>query len=206
MSIKKIISLIFVLVPFVVSAQNFRTVRGVVYDADGMPLPIASITYPGNTERYQVESNGSFMIQIPQRVRYLTAELEGYIPQTVEVDGAYMVFKLNVDKNYYENKARAEAMAKALAEMEAAAKARAEEEARLAAERIAAAKAKAEADAKAAAEKAEAAAKAKAEREAAAKAKAEEQARKEAEKRAAAQEQARLKAEEEAKKLEEQKA
>lgn len=180
MSIKKILSLFFVLIPLAVSAQNFRTVRGSVYDIDGVPLPVASITYPGNTEKYKIESNGNFIIQIPQHVRYLTAELEGYIPVTVEVDGAYMVFKLKVDKKYYENKAKAEAEAKALAEREAAAKAQAE------------------ADAKAAAEKAEAEAKAKAEREAAAKAKAEEQAKIEAEKRAIAEEQARLKAEEEA--------
>ena len=195
MSIKKILSLVFVLIPFAVSAQNFRAVRGSVYDADGVPLPIASVTYPGNTEKYQIEPNGNFIIQIPQHVRYLTAELEGYIPVTIEVDGSYMVFKLKVDKKYYENKAKAEAEAKALAEKEAAAKAKAEEEARLAAEREAAAKAKAEADAKAAAEKAEAEAKAKAEKEAEAKAKAEADAKAAA---AKAEAEAKAKAEREA--------
>ena len=224
---KRLLTIVFVLMPFAVSAQNLRVVRGSVYDADGVPLPLATITYPGNTEKFKVESNGSFIIQIPQHVRHLTAMLDGFLPETVEVDGSYMVFKLKVDKKYYENKAKAEAEAKAQADREAAAKAKAEEEARIAAEKAAAAKAKAEADAKAAAEKAEAEAKAKAEkeaalkakaeaaakaaaekaeaeakvkaeREAAAKARAEEQARIESENRAKALEQARLKAEEEA--------
>ena len=187
--------MIFTALTFVCAAQNNRAVNGAVYDDSGMPLPAATIKTVGADFSFNVNPDGKFVIQIPYYVKYVEASLEGYISQTVEVDGSYMVFKLKVDKKYAEAKAKAEAArlkaeedARVAAEKAEAAKAKAEEDARVAAEKAEAAKAKAEEDARVAAEKAEAE-----------KAKAEENARIAAEKQAREQAEAEAKAAQKAK-------
>ena len=202
-----IISIICTALTFVCAAQNNRAVNGAVYDASGMPLPAATIKTVGADFSFNVNPDGKFLIQIPYYVKYIEASLEGYISQTVEIDGSYMVFKLKVDKKYAEAKAKAEAEAKA-AEKRAqeeqakaeAARAKAEEDARIAAEKAEAARVKAEENARIAAEK-EAEAKAKAEEDAiiAAEKAAEAKAKAEENARIAAERQAREQAEAEAK-------
>ena len=163
-------------------AQNTRLVKGVVFSEEDIPLQGVTLSVVGMSEHTLSSENGVFEIRVSPYARKLKASIEGYISQTAEIDGSYLVFKLKVDKEYAANKAKAEEEARIAAEKEAAAKAKAEEEARIAAEKEAAAKAKAEEEARIAAER-EAAAKAKAEerariaaeRDAAAKAKAEEQ-------------------------------
>ncbi len=177
-------------------AQNTRTVKGMVFDQNDVPLSGAVVKSTTTDQSVQTGASGAFELQVATHVKQLSASLEGYFTTQLEVDGSYLIFKLKIDKKYAENKAKAEAAARLAAQQEAEAKAKAEAEAaaRLAAQQQAeaAAKAKAEEEARIAAEK-EAAAKAKAEeaariaaeKEAAAKAKAEEAARKAAEKEAA---------------------
>ena len=190
-------------------AQNTRTVKGMVFDQNDVPLSGAVVKSTTTDQSVQTGASGAFELQVATHVKHLSASLEGYFTTQLEVDGSYLIFKLKIDKKYAENKAKAEAAARLAAQQEAEAKAKAEEAARIAAEKEAAAKAKAEEAARIAAEK-EAAAKAKAEeaariaaeKEAAAKAKAEEAARIAAEKEAAAkakaEEAARIAAEKEA--------
>ena len=214
------ISMICAALTFVCAAQNNRAVNGAVYNDSGMPLPAATLKTVGTDLSFNVNPDGKFVIQIPYYVKYVEASLEGYISQTVEVDGSYMVFKLKVDKKYAEAKAKAEAEAKAAekkaqeekAKAEAArlkaeedarvAAQKAEEDARIAAQKAEAAKAKAEENARIAAQKAEEDARIAAEREAARLAAEKEAAAKaEAKAQAKAEEDARIAAEREAARL-----
>ncbi|MBR0338636.1 MAG: hypothetical protein IIX40_00415, partial [Alistipes sp.] len=170
--------------------------------------------------------DGTFEMMVSPYTKFVEASKEGYITAQAEVDGSYLVFKLQVDKKYAENKAKAEEEARKAAEAEkarlaaeaeaarlAAEKAeqerkaaeerkRIEEEKRIAAEKAAAEKAErdrlaAEAKAKAEEERRIAAEKAAAEKAEAAKRAAEEKARIAEEKRIAAEKAAAEKAERE---------
>lgn len=186
-------------------AQTERTVNGVVFDEKGLPLAGAVIQPVGTDWKFNTEADGTFLILVPHYVKELSVGLPGFLSQTLEIDGSYLVFKLKVDKGYAQAKAKAEAEAKEEAER----RARAEEAARLAAEKKAAeeaaAQARAEKAARIAAEKAareaeeaRLAAERKAAQEAAAQARAEEAARLAEEKRAAREAAAQAKAEKEA--------
>ncbi len=204
---KKILTLsLFLLLTFVGFAQgNTRIVKGFVQDADGRPM--AGITVKAVNESAVTTSNqyGAFEIQVSPYCRYIEASSEGYLTSQAEIDGSMIVFHLNVDKKYYETKAKAEEQARIAAQKQAEAKekaaaekAKAEEQARIAAqkkaeaeriakEKEAAAKVKAEEQARIAAQKQAEAERIAKEREAAAKAKAEEQARIAAQKQAEAE-------------------
>ena len=142
-------------------AQN-RIVKGVVFDADGLPLAGVTVSDENSTTSTQSLDGGQFEMSVSPYTKYVVATAEGYLTARAEIDGSYLVLTLKVDKKYKENKLKAEKEARLVAEKEALAKAKAKEEARIAAEKEALAKAKAEEEARIAAEK-EAKAKAKAE-------------------------------------------
>ena len=164
-------------------AQSGRFVNGVVFDENDSPMAGVKVVAKGGAEQVVTGPDGQFKMTVSAYTKYLEAYAEGYLTQSAEVDGSYIVFRMKIDKKYAERKAAEE---KAAAEA-AAAKAKAEEEARIAAEKAAEAKHVAE------------------EKAAAAKAKAEEQARIEAEKKAEAEHLAAEKAAE-AKRIAEEKA
>lgn len=169
-------------------AQAERAVNGVVLDEKGLPVEGAVIQPVGTDWKFNAKADGTFMILVPHYVKELSVGLPGFLSQTLEIDGSYLVFKLKVDKGYAQAKAKAEAEAKEEAER----RARAEEAARIVAEKKAAEEAAAQAKAE---EAARVAAEKKAAQEAAAQAKAEEAARIAAEKAAREAEEARLAAE-----------
>lgn len=146
-------------------AQSGRFVNGVVFDENDSPMAGVKVVAKGGAEQVVTGPDGKFKMTVSAYTKYLEAYAEGYLTQSAEVDGSYIVFRMKIDKKYAERKAAEE---KAAAEA-AAAKAKAEEEARIAAEKAAEAKRIAE------------------EKAAVAKAKAEEQARIEAEKKAEAE-------------------
>ncbi|MBO7264138.1 MAG: carboxypeptidase regulatory-like domain-containing protein [Alistipes sp.] len=160
------------MLPTICMAQG-RLIKGIVFDANGTPFKGATVSVEGSTESFVTTESGEFEMTVSPYVKFVVANAEGYLTSRVEIDGSFLVFRLQVDKKYLENKLRAEENARLAAEREAQAKLRAEENARLAAEREAQAKLKAEEDARKAAE-----------REAQAKLKAEEDARKAAEREA----------------------
>ena len=178
-------------------AQSGRFVNGVVFGENDSPMAGVKVVAKGGAEQVVTGPDGQFKMTVSAYTKYLEAHAEGYLMQSAEIDGSYIIFRMKIDKKYAEQKAAEE---KAAAEA-AAAKAKAEEEARIAAhkaaeakriaeEKAAAAKAKAEEEARIAAEK-----KAEAERLAAQKAA---EAKRIAEEKAAA---AKAKAEEKAKKI-----
>ena len=146
-------------------AQSGRFVNGVVFDENDSPMAGVKVVAKGGAEQVVTDPDGQFKMTVSAYTKYLEAYAEGYLTQSAEVDGSYIVFRMKIDKKYAERKAEEE---KAAAEA-AAAKAKAEEEARIAAEKATEAKRIAE------------------EKAAVAKAKAEEQARIEAEKKAEAE-------------------
>ena len=142
-----ILTLLCAVIPIVCAAQGDRGVNGVVFDENGAPLADAVIKAVGTDFLFKTNSDGTFVIAIPYYVKSLQVLYPGYFSKALEVDGSYLVFRLQVDKDYAARKARAEAEARA----EAQRKAEAEEEARLAAERVAAQEAAAQARAEEAA-------------------------------------------------------
>jgi chemotaxis protein histidine kinase CheA len=186
-------------------------VRGVVFNSDGIPMTGVTLTAVGSTDSKVSGADGTFDMMVSPYTKFIEASKEGFISAQAEVDGSYLVFKLQVDKKYAENKAKAEEEARKAAEAEKARLAAEAEAARLAAEKAeqerkaAEAKAKAEEEKRIAAEKA-AAEKAEKERLAAeAKAKAEEEKRIAAEKAAAEKAEAAKRAAEEKARIAEEK-
>ena len=159
-------------------AQNGRVIKGAVYNENSEPIAGATIQARGNS--FETKSDGSFMITVPSNTREVTASAEGYLPLTLEFDGSFMVFDLEVDKKYRaaREKERQEAEKRAAEEAAAKEKARIAAQKQAEAERIAkekevVAKAKAEEAARIAAQKQAETERIAKEKEAAAKAKSE---------------------------------
>ena len=110
-------------------AQNGRVIKGSVYNENSEPIAGAIIQARGYS--FETKSDGSFMITVPSNTIEVTASAEGYLPLTLEFDGSFMVFDLEVDKKYRaaREKERQEA------EKAAAAKAKRELKAQIAEER-----------------------------------------------------------------------
>lgn len=130
-------------------AQNGRVIKGVVYNENSEPIAGAIIQARGNS--FETKSDGSFMITVPSNTIEVTASAEGYLPLTLEFDGSFMVFDLEVDKKYRAAKEKERQAAEKRAAEEAAAKEKARiaaqkqaEAERIAKEKEAAAKAKSE--------------------------------------------------------------
>ena len=107
-------------------AQSGRFVNGVVFDENDSPMAGVKVVAKGGAEQVVTGPDGQFTMTVSAYTKYLEAYAEGYLTQSAEVDGSYIVFRMKIDKKYAERKAEEE---KAAAEA-AAAKAKAEEEAR----------------------------------------------------------------------------
>ena len=195
-----LLTAIFGLVSLSAVAQQqqvtLRTIKGYVFNAEGDAMPGVTVKAVADSATTKSGADGTFSIEVTQFVKFLEASYEGYVSAQAEIDGTTIIFKLQVDRKYAANKAKAEKAALKAAKIEATEKAKAAEAARLAAEKEAARLAAEKETARLAAEREVALllAKQEAERLAAEKAKAEEEARLAAEK-AKAEEEARLAAE-----------
>ena len=136
-------------------AQSGRFVNGVVFDENDSPMDGVKVVAKGGAEQVVTGPDGQFKMTVSAYTKYLEAYAEGYLTQSAEIDGSYIVFRMKIDKKYAEQKAATE---KAATEA-AIAKAKAEEQARMEAEKKAVAdavaKAKAEEQARIEAEKKE---------------------------------------------------
>lgn len=144
-----ILSVICVMAATAAIAQNGRVIKGAVYNENSEPIAGATIQARGNS--FETKSDGSFMITVPSNTIEVTASAEGYLPLTLEFDGSFMVFDLEVDKKYRAAKEKERQAAEKRAAEEAAAKEKARiaaqkqaEAERIAKEKEAAAKAKSE--------------------------------------------------------------
>mgnify|MGYP003289002341 CR=1 FL=1 len=117
-----IILILCVITSFTSMAQSTRLVKGVVLDSDNNPLSGATVSDAYNS--IVVDKTGKFELSVDMNTRYIKACLVGYEEQTMEIDGSFLIFNLNIDKKYASEIAKAE--------KEAANKAKLEEKARLA--------------------------------------------------------------------------
>ena len=123
-----IILILCVITSFTSMAQSTRLVKGVVLDSDNNPLSGATVSDAYNS--IVVDKTGKFELSVDMNTRYIKACLVGYEEQTMEIDGSFLIFNLNIDKKYASEIAKAE--------KEAANKAKLEEQQRLEAEKQAA--------------------------------------------------------------------
>ena len=123
-------------------AQNGRVIKGSVYNENKEPIAGATLQARGNS--FETKSDGSFVITVPSNTIEITASAEGYLPLTLEIDGSYMVFDLEVDKKYRVAKEKERQAAEKRAAEEAAAKEKERQAAEKRAAEEAAAKAKSE--------------------------------------------------------------
>lgn len=137
-----ILSVICVMVATAAIAQNERVIKGSVYNENSEPIAGATLQASGNS--FETKSDGSFMITVPSNTIEITASAEGYLPLTLEIDGSYMVFDLEVDKKYRAAKEKERQAAEKAAAEEAAAKEKERQAAEKRAAEEAAAKAKSE--------------------------------------------------------------
>ena len=136
-----LLTAIFGIVSLSAGAQQqatLRTIKGYVFNAEGDAMPGADVKAVADSAATKAGADGTFSIEVTQFVKFLEASYEGYISAQAEIDGTMMVFKLQVDKKYAANKAKAEKAARKAAEAEAIEKAKAAEAARIAAEKEAA--------------------------------------------------------------------
>lgn len=137
-----ILSVICVMVATAAIAQNGRVIKGSVYNENSEPIAGATIQASGNS--FETKSDGSFVITVPSNTIEITASAEGYLPLTLEIDGSYMVFDLEVDKKYRVAKEKERQAAEKIAAEEAAAKEKERQAAEKRAAEEAATKAKSE--------------------------------------------------------------
>lgn len=123
-----------VMLPTICMAQG-RLIKGVVFDANGTPFKGATVSVEGSTESFVTPESGEFEMTVSPYVKFVVANAEGYLTSRAEIDGSFLVFRLQVDKKYLENKLKAEEEARKAAEREAQAKLSAEKRASLTAER-----------------------------------------------------------------------
>lgn len=75
-----------------VSAQNTRIISGVVIDKNGIPLPNAIVEAIGGAESVNTDADGSFRIEVPVWLKFLTAKCTGYKDKKVELSQANQIF------------------------------------------------------------------------------------------------------------------
>ena len=86
-------------------AQNTRLVKGVVFDHEEIPMVGATVTVAGMSETFLTGENGLFEIYVSPYAKKVTIKSEGYLPQSAEIDGSYLLFKMKIDADYAKRKA-----------------------------------------------------------------------------------------------------
>ena len=122
-----ILVLAFMCCALSISAQNMRRVEGIVRDYKGLAISNATLKIHNTDVVFNVNSDGTFSIEIPTSAYGLVAESDNYKPRFMEVDGTYMTFYLSPKPYKDTAKGKAE-QARIAAEKEA-------EQARIAAEK-----------------------------------------------------------------------
>lgn len=98
---KHIVFFIFAFIlPLLSTAQDERVVNGFVYGENGGPVIGAVVSPVGANIFTRTDTDGKFVIRIPQSVEELKVESPGYHSLTLTIDEPFMVFRLKLDKGY----------------------------------------------------------------------------------------------------------
>lgn len=99
---KRVITLIGVVIAAIstfAQTSSTGTVKGAVVDNNGNPLVGAIVTATGGAETTLVESDGTFVMEVPIWLKSITASYAGYESRTKKVDfNKDVIFKLNQHK------------------------------------------------------------------------------------------------------------
>ena len=79
-------------------AQGIRVVRGAITDLNGKPLKSAVIVTQDN-EQFRPAQDGSFEIRISTANHSLSFFAKGYTTVTREIDGSFLMVKMDVASN-----------------------------------------------------------------------------------------------------------
>uniref|UniRef100_UPI0040572A14 hypothetical protein n=1 Tax=Alistipes sp. TaxID=1872444 RepID=UPI0040572A14 len=85
----------------VASAQGVRVVQGAVRDPRDMPMVGVDICTPSGEVVCTTGEDGQFMAKIRSSIQYLVVRIETYKTRTVEVDGSFLLFRMEIDEAYY---------------------------------------------------------------------------------------------------------
>ena len=103
-----ILILLCCIAPLALMAQNTRSARGVVFDEKGTPMEGAKLVAVGTTNSVVTGVDGTFEIAVATYTKFIEVSKEGYHSMQLEIDGSYLIARLQVDKKYADNKAKAE--------------------------------------------------------------------------------------------------
>lgn len=81
-------------------AQNNRIVYGMVVDKDGCPIINAMVMPIGLQQSVVTGDDGKFQISVPYSVREMRVSAKGCYAQVQEIDGSFLLFKMNYNSNY----------------------------------------------------------------------------------------------------------
>lgn len=80
-------ALLAMLLPFMASAQEARTVRGTVVDETGEPLVGVTIIVSGTSTGTITDFDGKYSVNVPASAKTLVFNYMGYVKQSVEIKG-----------------------------------------------------------------------------------------------------------------------
>ena len=115
---RKHLSLFLILLTGIVdmSAQDLRTIRGLVADENGQAIGAATLKVEGLDTPFKTNRIGQFSIKIPFECRSVTAYVDGYTSVTLDATAGFLLFKMKPQApDDAATQARAEREATALA-------------------------------------------------------------------------------------------
>lgn len=115
---RKHLSLFLILLTGIVgmSAQDLRTIRGLVADENGQAIGAATLKVEGLETPFKTNRIGQFTIRIPFGSRSVTAYVDGYTSVTLDATAGFLLFKMKPQApDDAATQARAEREAAALA-------------------------------------------------------------------------------------------
>lgn len=93
-------TILFVFIHFLCSAQSDRVVKGTVIGENGIVISGAEVRAVGQGLYSKTDSDGKFVIKIPQSVEELQVVSPGYHTLTLKITESFMIFNLKLDKEY----------------------------------------------------------------------------------------------------------
>ncbi len=97
MKLKRIFLIVLpLLLTLTAQAQGVRVVRGSVVNANGLPIKTAVIM-TDTKQQFLPNADGTFEIKVPSASRSVTISADGYIPVSRNIDGSYMMVRMEVN-------------------------------------------------------------------------------------------------------------
>lgn len=93
-----VIFLVSTMISMSLSAQDSIAVSGSVVDEVGNPIAGASLCTREGLLVCNAGNDGKFMVSLDRSVRFLVASAEGYLSRELEVDGSYLVFRMEAGR------------------------------------------------------------------------------------------------------------